>query len=221
MSFAHPKLPTSRSCNRAKGSSTLSYRQPPVQTTAAFRSTGKTFEFHNPKINAAPPVLIGNMVHSFPSKHLPANWDNLLLSSRTIHEEKLTKTNFRQRRTEYVKSARTVCPELQDEPVVSPRKNPRNPLKSFLDESQRTSEMKSITGCERRHNEQMYQETCQAPMPRPYSVGLSQSADSEIIKRLHKERNIDQIGSPSASQIKDPIKCISPRPYSLQHLHKS
>ncbi len=209
MSFARPRQPTSRSQVKSKPSKNLSYRNPPSQNTAAFKSTGKTFDFHNPKRNAAPVELQGNMIHRVAAKHAPASWEALLSSSKTFYDHKPTKAAFEARKIEQKKAARTICPELQDEPpIISPRR--RNPLRSFIE----ASHPKGITGCERKHDPRMYRETVQLPFKKCASTAaMNASADARMIQQMFKERNVDRIGSPTGVQIKDSARSTSFRPY--------
>jgi len=215
MSFARPRVPAARSSVKGSAKKSLSFLNSASKGTVPFKSSARKFEHHNPQKNAGPIELEGRMTSLQSSKHAPANWENLLSSSKTIHEERFTKTFDVRRKTEHSKTNRTLIPDLQDPPIKSPRTTSQMRLKDYF-EKHHEGHTERITGCERKHNPKMFSETFEIPYnpKRNKSVNpLNLSADTETINQMFKERNIDKIGIPNATQIKDPTKSIAYRPY--------
>jgi len=196
MAFSRPKLAYANT-------KTSGFTSP----TAAFRSTGKTYEFHKPTKNAAPIELTGEMIKRIPENHKPATWENLLESSLTIHQKPYS---LSLKHKPNMTTSRTIRPEFQD--PVSAQAKPKK------DNITRNTDMNyhGITNCERKHNERCYVHT--------FQLAYSQKNGEELLldKKLENKdkdikvpnlTNIDEIGCPNALQIKDCAKYIKCRSY--------
>ncbi len=183
-------------------------------STSSFRSQGRTFDFHNPTLNAAAAESHSRAPAPYAPKRQPATWETLLSSSRTIHEQRPGFPSSEARKLEVKKAARTIYPELQDPPKQSKAPSDRKRL-NVSDLSKEIKLVHGITGCERKHNQLNYTETVQVPRPHYKPKGLlNMSLDSgEAYYRYHQPRlNVDRIGNMAGTQIRDSCRGSAPRP---------
>jgi hypothetical protein len=161
-----------------------------LSPSAAFRSTGKTYDYQNPRKNKAPVELAGKMIKWNQAKYKAPTWNSLLESSHDFKSE-----TPKSSRRKVVSTARTVHPELQDAP--------RARANSKYEQTTRNVETThGITNCERKHSKQGYTHNFQLSYANEKrTIGKS---NHPIVNDTSK--NVDEIGIPAATKIKDSAK---------------